>query len=1018
MNKFIKDKIRVTYQNLKKLSERTIEEVPELLYQPCGYKTDSACPGTVKDWKKFGRYDRVRGGDRHYWFYTEIQTPKVDKDKQVEIEFKTELEERGLSDGLNPQGLVYLNGEAVQGIDINHYTLAVDSDTKYKVFIYFYVGTDQYDTAFRLNIKETDLNVRSLYYDLKVALDAAMCYDEEDYNFIKSVTVLEQVCNKIDFRNPMSAEFRTSILKAKEYMQKEYFEKLCGNSDAVVNYIGHTHIDVAWLWTIAQTREKVQRSFATVLKLMELYPEYTFMSSQPQLYSYLKHDYPELYEKVKKRVKEGRWEVEGAMWLEADCNLASGESLVRQILFGKKFMREEFGVESRVLWLPDVFGYNAALPQILIKSGVDTFLTSKISWSETNKMPYDSFMWEGIDGSRVFTYFLTAQDAEIGKQPENFTTYTGKVEPKMNLGTWNRYQQKEYNNETIVTFGFGDGGGGPTYDMLEKLRRLKWGLPGMPKAQISRAGDFLKRAKTNFERSSKQIGRMPKWVGELYLEFHRGTYTSMAKNKRNNRKCEFLLQETETVASIGKVLLKNKYPNEELENNWRKLLLNQFHDIIPGSSIKEVYDDSDKDYAEIYREAGKIKKDNMESIAHNIAEKGMVVFNPNSFAVSDYVKTPDNEMVFAKNIPPMGWKIVDNEPMPEDVTVSADRKTIESKHYLIKFDDDMNIKSIFDIDFNREIIKDGEKMNQLVAYEDYPKDWDNWEITDYYKQKKWPVNDIIEMDVICGNGYGGFRVKRRYMNSIIEQEIIAYSESRRIDVKNHIDWREHHILLKAEFAADIHTAYARYDIQFGNIERSNCENTSWEAAKFEVCAHKWGDLSEGNYGVSILNDCKYGYSAEGNKMTLSLIKCGTYPNPEADNGLHEFTYSIYPHEKDARCGGTIEEAYVLNRPLSAAYSLGQGNLPSEYSAVAVDCRNIMIEMIKEAESGDGLVFRAFDVANIKSKAKIKFGFNVKEAYVCDLMENRTEKISVVNDEITVDVFNNEIVTINIIPVSW
>lgn len=1014
MDKFIKNKIYVTYQKLKELSETRVLEIPELLYQPCGYKTEPNCPKNVDGWKTFTRNDRVIGKDMHFWFYTEIKTPKAENNKQIELEFRTELEEKGAWDAINPQGLLYLNGEIVQGIDINHYTTVIDSDTTYKIFVYFYTGMNDCDVNFRININEIDLRLRDLYYDLKVALDAAECYDEENYNFIKGVKTLEKVCNKIDFRNPMSEDFFKSIANANEYIHKEYFEKLCGNSDSIVSYIGHTHIDVAWRWTLAQTREKVQRSFATVLKLMDLYPEYKFMSSQPQLYVYLKQEAPDLYKKVKERVSEGRWEVEGAMWLEADCNLPSGESLVRQILLGKKFMKEEFDVDSKVLWLPDVFGYSAALPQIMKKSGIDKFVTSKISWNETNKMPYDTFMWEGIDGSEIFTYFITAQEAQVGRPPVNYTTYVGMVEPKMNLGTWERYQQKEYNNETMVTFGFGDGGGGPTYDMLEKLRRLSYGLPGMPKAQISSTGDFLNRVNYNFEKNCKEIGRTPKWVGELYLELHRGTYTSMAKNKQNNRKCEFLLQETETLAVIGSMILDKKYPYNEFDDSWHILLFNQFHDIITGSSIKEVYDDSDKDYEKIYREICAIKKDTLFAISKNVSKKGLVVFNPNCFTASDYVWDSSNERWFyAKDIPSAGWKVLENEPVLPNVDVNLEGRTIKSNHYTIEFDESMNIISLFDEDYNREVVAKGAKLNQLAVYEDYPKAWDNWEISSYYKQKRWQIDGVDGVKAICGNGFGGFKIRRRYMNSIIEQEIIAYSESRRIDVKNHIDWNENHVLFKAEFNVNIHTNKATYDIQFGNIERPNHENTSWDAAKFEVCAHKWGDLSEEDYGVSILNDCKYGYSAEGNKMTVSLIKCGTFPNTEADIGLHNFTYSIYPHTGNAKCGGTIQEAYLLNRPMSAMESLGNGDLSTEYSLISSDCSNIIIETVKAAENGSGIIVRLFDVRNIKSRPCLKINADVNEVYICDLMEQPLKKLDG-KREVQVDVSNYEIVTLLIV----
>ncbi|MGN0179821.1 MAG: alpha-mannosidase [Monoglobaceae bacterium] len=785
------------------------------------------------------------------------------------------------------------------------------------------------------------------------------------------------------------------------------YEKECGYCTSVVSYVGHSHIDVAWQWTLAQTREKIQRTTATALRLMEKYPEYIFMESQPQLYEYLKEESPELYEQVKSRVKEGRWEIEGAMWLEADCNLTSGESLIRQILHGKKFIKEEFGVESHVLWLPDVFGYSAALPQILKKSGIDKFVTTKIGWSETNKMPYDTFMWEGIDGTEIFTYFLSCMRHERLKEGYFNTTYVGRIEPSLHLGTWERYQQKEFNNDVLVTFGYGDGGGGPTAEMLESGRRLKYGLPGMPKAEMTHAGEFLDRVEETFKESCRNLKRTPKWVGELYLELHRGTYTSIAKNKKNNRECEFLCQETESLAVTNGLLFGEKYPKEVLDRNWKRLLLNQFHDIIPGSSIKEVYEDSERDYEAVYKEIGGTKRAMLEKIGDNVNQAGLLVYNPNSHKVSGYVKKEDN-LVYAENVPAFGWKVVREKT--EYGVIEVSDKIIDSPHYRIVFDDNMNIISIFDKDNDREVVEQGKTANQLRVFEDYPKEWDNWEITDYYKQKMWEVNNVECAEPVKKNGAGGFKIVRKYMNSTIIQTIWTYEKSRRIDFETEAEWQENHVLLKAAFPTTIHTNKASYEIQFGNVERPNHENTSWDRAKFEVCAQKWGDLSEEGYGVSILNNCKYGHSASGNEMSITLIKCGTFPNEEADRGHHSFTYSLYPHSDNFKQGGTIQEAYLLNRPLEAIETSGGGSLPDEFSLVSCDCDNIVVETVKEAENGNGIIVRLYDAWNKKSKPALKFGFEAKKVSLCDMLENPIEEIGS-GSEIKLSVSNFEIITL-------
>lgn len=1019
MDAFIKDKIRVTCENLKRLSEKTVYEIPELQFVPWEYKKAGERPTPDETWRPFARFERVQGKDKHFWFYTALKTPTILRNEQLFLELITGRE--GQWDATNPQGLLYLNGEIVQGFDTNHRQAAVQPDTEYEILLYFYTGMIDSHVEVMMNLKSVDLPVQKLYYDLKVPYDAALCLEENEYTHIKTLKHLERACNFLDFRKPGSKDFYDGIAAADGYLQKAYYEKACGKKEVIVNYIGHTHIDVAWLWTLAQTKEKVQRSFATALQLMEQYPQYIFMSSQPQLYDYLRQEAPDLYEKVKKRVKEGRWEVEGAMWLEADCNLSSGESLIRQILFGKRFMREEFDVESHILWLPDVFGYSGALPQILRKSGVDQFVTSKISWNESNQIPYDSFLWQGIDGTEIFTYFLSAQTHKDYKEGKNHTTYAADISPEINLGTWERYQQKEYNNETVVLFGYGDGGGGPTAEMLESMNRLKRGLPGMPGAQMSRVGDFLARAEENFHRNCEDMGRTPRWVGELYLELHRGTYTSMARNKKNNRQCEFLCQEAETLAVMGKLFLGKEYPTTTLNDSWRLLLLNQFHDIIPGSSIKEVYEDSDRQYAQIREVVGKIKDERLTSLAEQVSQSGLFVYNPNSFAVTGYAQS-GGKRIFVKDVPPMGWKVVSKEEFADGTKADADKqiqvleKRIESPHYSIRFDDDMNIVSIFDKDNGREVIAAGKRGNQLCVFEDYPRKHDNWEISNYYKQKMWTVNDVRAVTVISDCGYGGYRVERKYMNSTIVQTILVYRESRRIDFETQIDWHEDHVLLKAHFPTTIHTNKATYEIQFGNLERPNHSNTSWDAAKFEVCAQKWGDLSEEGYGVSLLNDCKYGYGADGNEIAITLLKCGTYPNVEADQGLHTFTYSLYPHKDNFRQGGTIREAYLLNRPLTCIPTEGAGTLPPEYSFVSCDSENIVIETVKQAEAGDGMIVRLYDAWGKKSTPRLKFGFDVEKVLLCDLLENPIEEIRTdreAGNEVTIKVDNFEIITLRI-----
>ena len=724
---FIEEKIKVTIKTLQSIMYGGVVPDIKFEYAPCGYKTDNTLPDEMFDWKSFTDDKMISGYDSHYWFRTKFKTPSQNS-KREEIYFELLTGTEVQWDATNPQCILYLNGKMVQGLDANHTEAMLDFDTEYDMYIYFYVGMHKNSVRFNGCLKLLDTKLEKLYYHLNVPFQALQCLEKGDDNYNKIIKHLELACNFIDFRNVKSEAFYKSVDDAISYLEEEFYKKACGKNDAVVDCIGHTHIDVAWLWTLAQTREKVQRSFSTVLNLMKKYPEYKFMSSQPQLYEFLKEEAPEIYSEVKSRIKEGRWEVEGAMWLEADCNLSSGESLIRHILFGKRFIYDEFGIDSKILWLPDVFGYSAALPQILKKTGVDKFVTSKISWNEYNRLPYDTFMWEGLDGTTIFTQFLTAQNYDKNNKMRNQTTYVGYIRPNQVFGARKRYQQKEFNNEVIITFGFGDGGGGPTKDMLEQQRRLRYGLPGFPATKIDTATNFLNRIEDNFKKNSKLLKRMPTWVGELYLELHRGTYTSIAKNKKNNRMSEFLYQTAETVSVMDIELLKNKYPQEEINAGWKTILLNQFHDIIPGSSIREVYEDSDKDYARIIKVGNDILSKKIDNIISNIdTDGGIFVYNPNSFE-TDGIVDVDNTKMYVRKIPPLGWKVISPETTVS--TVSVQNNCIENKFYKIIFDEAGNIISLYDKKFNRYVTVEGEKANEFQLFEDIPKFFDAWEITE------------------------------------------------------------------------------------------------------------------------------------------------------------------------------------------------------------------------------------------------------------------------------------------------
>ena len=1004
---FLMEKVRVTLEELRKLRDK-LEPIDEFEIAESDYS------GSIKDlpksgWSKLPGNCFFKGKDKHYWLRFKITAPALQHGKALFLSVKTARD--GLWDALTPQCLVFINSKVVQGIDINHNDVQLEFDREYDIALHLYTGMYEESFEFWPFLKTVDLRIEKLYYDLQVPYDACTVLKETDPNRIEILKALELALNRLDLRKPYSQSFYDSIEETERCLEQNLYKGLCDSNKPTVACIGHTHIDVAWLWTLSQTREKAQRSFATVLELMKRYPEYKFMSSQPQLYVYVKETQPELYEEIKKRISEKRWEAEGAMWVEADCNLTSGESLIRQILYGKRFFMQEFGVDCKILWLPDVFGYSAALPQILKKSGIDKFVTSKISWNETNKMPYDTFMWEGIDGTEIFTYFITARSSKWSGS-DRLTTYVGDIDAGFVLGTYERYQQKEYNSQTLITFGYGDGGGGPTREMLERQRRLSHGLPGLPKTEIKSVTEFLDDVQKAFFENCEKLDRKPRWCGELYLEMHRGTYTSIAEIKKNNRESEGLLYKAELLSSVNNVLCGLPYPQEDINALWRTLLLNQFHDILPGSSILEVYEESSLQFKELKERAQKLIKDGLAAISGNINSKGgLFVFNPNPFKADGFAKI-GKKMVAVRDVPPLGWKVY--EHIDTECRVKANRNALENDILRVTFDDGGNIISIYDKEFEREIIRQGEIANEIIAFEDFPRDYDAWEITDYYKQKYWRLSDIQFVEVLNEGARAGLRFKRRYLDSAIDQRIYLYENSRRIDFETEIDWKEEHQLLKTFFPVAVRANKVTYEIQYGNIERPNHGNTSWDAAKFEVCAHKWADISDGSYGVSLINDCKYGHSAEGSKLSLTLLKCATYPNPKADKGIHNFTYSLYPHGGNYRCGGTVREAYMLNRRLVAFdVKPSDGALKDEYSFVSCDRENVYIEAVKKAEDDNGCIVRLYDAYDMETDCTLTFGFDFDSVYVCDIMENRLQKIAEKDNKVKLRVKNFEIVTLKI-----
>lgn len=1015
-------------QELKQLSKVQETQINDWKFKEGNYIHPADAQADAQEWKDFDcNTMHWYGKDRHYWFKTTFTVPDSFDNKPLWLRVYTQIDE--WDDAKNPQFLLFLDGVPIQGIDMNHREVRLEEHAQagktYTLELQSYTGIIHSEFNLFVKAVEIDPRINQLYWDLKVPVQAFTRMEKDNKVRIDIETVLNNTINLLDLRNPHSEEFYASVDKAEQYIQKALYEDMAGYDDIIATCIGHTHIDVAWWWTVEQTREKTGRSFATVLKLMDEYPNYKFMSSQPQLYYFLKERYPELYERVKEKIKEGRWEPEGGMWVEADCNLTCGESLVRQFMHGKKFFKDEFGVDNRILWLPDVFGYSGALPQIMKKCGIDYFMTTKEAWNQFNKIPYDTMKWRGIDGTEILAHFITTLG--VG-QPltEHFTTYNGMLHPDAIMGGWGRYQNKDINNDILISYGYGDGGGGPTREMLETSIRMEKGVKGIPKVRQEFARKY-------FEELDERVSgnrRLPTWEGEFYFEYHRGTYTSMARNKRSNRKTEFMLMNLEFLAMLAE---KNgvAYPAEELDQMWKLLLINQFHDILPGSSIHEVYEVTKKEYAELKEQGEKLIGERLSALTGS--SDNLTLYNTLGFDRCDVVeledrgvsawkdaegnvypvqKTADGRAVaYVCHMPSKGRKVLTPASAEAACPFTRDGNHLETPFYSIDLDDQGLFTSLFDKENQRQVLQDGKKGNQLRVYEDKPLDYDNWDIEIYYTEKSWDVTDVTRMEwTEMGPVRATLEIDRKFSNSVIKQKIHFYANTRRIDFESYADWKEHQCLLKTHFPIAIHTDEASFDIQFGNVTRKTHSNTSWDMARFESCGQKWADISEGNYGFSILNDCKYGHSVKDACIALTLIKSGTVPNPVTDQEEHFFTYSAYPHAGNWKQGGTMQEALKLNVP---AIEYKGGKEGDDFSFASVDQKNVVLEAVKKAEDGNGVILRLYECENSHTPVTLTLCGDVASAEECDLLENKCGDVKTEGGKVSFCIKPYEIKTIRV-----
>lgn len=976
--------------------------------------TNAVCP-TDAQWHQGQKGEIWNGYDRYRWVRFTLNIP-ADTDFNSEngvhlLYIDGSLHAPGYKGEF--EGTVFLNGQPYQGVDHNHKEVFLGKEfagRTLKVMIRLWSGMS-YDNGPYTMIRQftemtfcrLDKKVDELYYDALNLLDAVEMLPNTSSHALDYIHALKSALGKIEWpyavkENP--APFFDSLHEAHDLLRQTYnrFQK---HEDVTVHVFGQTHIDVAWLWRVKHAREKSARSFSTVLRYMERYPDYTFFQSQPQLYSFVKKDFPKEYEQIKKRVLEGRWDADGAMWLESDCNLTSGESLVRQILYGKRFFQQEFGIDSHVVWLPDTFGFNAALPQILKKSGITAFATSKMCWSDYNRMPHDTFYWKGIDGSRILTCFVTTP---VLKEYDSFgTTCNGVLTAKTVWGAWDHYREKELSKDVFMCYGFGDGGGGPTRDMIESKNRIKK-IPGFPNVK----DDGLTNYCDLMNRKMEQAENVPEWSGELYLENHRGTYTSQSLVKKSNRKMEYLLRRIETVQTAA-ALENGAWDSESLQklnDVWHTALLNQFHDILPGSAVGPVYQDAHAAYQTAFETAGKVLQ-KAESALPRAEGATFSVLNSLGIPATDLVeietsapqqsfqinqepvlfqKTEKGYLIECPKLAPLAYTPVyakqEKTPQNSHKVLSEKDGVYETPFYRFRMDEGGRLASLYDLQAKRDVLAPDGLGNLLQSYDDRPLCYDAWNIDVFYQDHSYPVNGLKSLQVVeNGSLRAKIRIIWHHFDSEITQDITFYKSSRRIDFKTRVNWQERHQLLRVSFAVNVHSEKAAYDIPFGNIERPTHTNTSWDFARYEVCAHKWEDLSENDYGVSLMNDCKYGCSVKGNVFSLSLLKSAASPDPKADEGIHEFSYSLLPHIGGWKEADIESIAYQFNNPVIVSPS------PVKSGSLFQANQGIEIDAVKKCEDDNCVILRLHEYLGKHQNLAIHSDYSIAKWCETDLMEN-------------------------------
>lgn len=892
--------------------------------------------------------------------------------------------------GLDPFRSAVVLTESAQGGE----TLTVEVEA----YVHWHSGEGNLNTFQQAELLVTDAEIEAVYWDFVAAFKVLAMNDIDTKLEAFLIQHLSNALKVIPLYDPDFEAFKSGCLQAQAMLRESVYQTDRFKGSGLLHLVGHSHLDIVFMWPYREFVRKVGRTHATMLRLMEQYPEFKFSQSQAKLYADMKQHYPELYEQVKQRIAEGRWQAVGAFWVEPDCNLISGESFVRQIIYGQRFWQEEFDIQSHTCWQPDVFGLSWAMPQILARSGIDTIMTNKMFvWNDTNRWTQNTFWWEGMDGSRV-----------LGVVPPGH--FIGMVDPDHMDNHWRDFSDKETIGESLYCYGWGDGGGGVDPEMLECAVRYR-DFPGLVPTTFSLA-----------EKALDGIGAravatdLPVWRDELYLEAHRGVFTNKARLKKLNRRAEFLYREAELLAAWA-WLDGCDYPQQQLDDGWRMLLTTQFHDSLPGTHINEAYPQLLAEYDELTAIAEQVRDDASNVVfGANDADTDsdqLLVFNSLSHFRADTLAI-DAEMVGDRivcdaeaepllqqrittldgktqvvvklpGIPAVGSvRLQLREGTPEWTgNVHAAERTLENEYLRAEFNDDGELISLWDKEHHREILIPGEVGNHFQIYGDQPGKYDAWDIIAQYTEYEIDISGGGTLTVDeTGPLRASLRLEKSLLNSTLVQRISLYAGSRQLVFETMIDWVERQKLLKVGFPVEISTRAATYDIAYGNMERPTHRNTSYDAARFEVPAHLWMDMSENGYGVALLNDCKYGHEAHGKWMRLTLLKGSIYPDPYADMETHHFKYVLYPHASDWRQAHVHDAALELNVPPRIV----DGGAQSTRQFIRCDEPNITLEAVKRSEDGAHLIVRLVERHNTLTQARLTFDRPVEAGWTCDLME--------------------------------